>query len=620
MKRVRGAFALGCMALTACGSGSAAGGRLSGGAGFGAAGSGGTGTAGAGGLPMCQVDILPIVPASFDDLTAGPAATMRVRGAPSGPVSALFVWNWTVSLADGSPVPVTTVGNDPSLVEFPLATVGTFTIAVDLVGTGSDCKGLRTITAARPGAKVATFRVHVTPPSTVAVPAQDLQRQVMGGTPSGGNTLTLDNGIMVGFDVVRDDDGTALPSYVRLTDSTSGAVLETHTSKDGPNLLRVAQGTYSTLIVPDGDVAPIAFPPRNAAAFPAGSLAIDDGPMIAGTVTDASSQPVKGATIVLRAADNVSTTGTTDATGAFHLRARAGTFGVTVVTPLAAGGLEAKLAAANGLVVDATAPTPPLAIKLQTGALVTGAVALEGDPANLTTATRATLTTTGMANAATLTVGAGAPRALAGDVRLSLNLAADGTLSTGGVPPGSYALTIFPASASSLDGVTTATLNLPMSAGPMVVQLAQKVMLTGKLLPAAEAWGVRLVALDDGGLPIESEGDSAPDGSFALAVSPFRTYQLRALPRPDQALARASFPVVMVLGASPPAQDHDMPAALLFAGRVVDPSLQGVSTALVQAYCFATAPGCDPTVPVAETITRSDGTFQLMLPDPDGTP
>ena len=96
---------------------------------------------------------------------------MRVRGQlRRGPSYPLFVWKWTVSLADGSPVAVTTVGTDPSLVEFPTTTVGTYTIAVDLRGspTAEPCKGLRTITAARPAAKVATFRIHVTPPSTAA--------------------------------------------------------------------------------------------------------------------------------------------------------------------------------------------------------------------------------------------------------------------------------------------------------------------------------------------------------------------------------------------------------------------------------------------------------------------
>ncbi|HVU51372.1 MAG TPA: carboxypeptidase-like regulatory domain-containing protein [Polyangia bacterium] len=621
MRTGRALVALGCLALAACGA-SAAGKNNTGGGGnaTGAAGSTGAG----GGLPICQIDILPIVPASFDGLAASPTATVRVRGSVTGPVPMSFGWRWTVTLADGTPVPVAAVANDPSLVEFATTTVGTYTIAVELTDAPSTpCAGLRTITVAKPGAKIATFRMHVTPPTTASVPAQDLQRQVTGGTPSGGNTLALDPGIVVGFDVRRAADGSVLPSYVRLTEATTGAVLETRTSMGGANTLRVAQGTYGALIVPDGDVAPVTYPPRAAAEIGAGGLALDDGPAIAGTVADAGGAPVAGATVVLRDGDLVSTTGKTDASGAFHLRARAGTFGVTVVTPLAAGGLEARLDAAGGLVVDATAPTPPLVIKLQTGALVTGTVALSSqDPASLGTGARVAIATTApLAGVATLAVGAGAPRALQGDVRFSLHPAADGTVSTGGVPPGRYDVTVFPASASSSDAVTKATLDLTKGSSSLPVALAQKVMLTGKLLPADASRGVRIVAQDQGGLPVAAEGDAGQDGSFALAVSPFLPYLLRALPRADQALARASFPVVTVTDQAPPALDYDMPPALLFAGRVVDPSLQGVSTALVQAFCIADAPGCaDATVPVAETITRSDGTFQLMLPDPDGTP
>ena len=79
--------------------------------------------------------------------------------------------------------------------------------------------------------------------------------------------------------------------------------------------------------------------------------------------------------------------------------------------------------------------------------------------------------------------------------------------------------------------------------------------------------------------------------------------------------------MISVANADLVGQNHSMPPALLYAGRVVDPSLQGVGTALVQAFCEASdVVGCaDPTVPVAETVTRSDGTFQLMLPDPGGT-
>jgi len=622
MRLARALLCVSCLALAACGSSAGeAGGPGTGGSATGTAGS--SGSAGAAG-PACQVDIIPVIPMSFEGLAAGPTAKVRVRGSITGMVMPTFQWQWAVTLADGTPVPVAPVGpQDPSLVEFPTAASGTYTIAVDLMG--ASCAGLRTIVVAKPGAKIATFRFHVTPPSAASVPAQDLARQITGGTPSGGNTLALDPGIVVGFDVTRASDGSPLPSYIRLTEANTGVVLETRTAAVGPNTLRVAQGSYRTLVVPDGDVAPMTLPARAAADMVAGGISLDDGPPpITGTVADAGGKPVAGATVVLREGDLVSTTGKTDATGAFRLRARAGTFGLTVATPLGAGTLEATLASAGGLVVDATAPTPPLAIKLQTTALVSGTVVLSPtSPASLGADARVSIATAApLSNVATLTVGTGAARALTGDMRFSLNPGADGSVGTGAVPPGIYDVTVFPATATSSDAVTQVTLDLTKGSIPSLpVPLAQKVMLTGQLLPAAASSGVRILAQDEGGLPVSAEADAGPDGSFALAVSPFLPYRLRAVPRADQALAQASFPVVTVMGKAVAGLDYAMPPALLFAGRVVDPGLQGVGTALVQAFCIANAPGCtDATVPVAETITRSDGTFQLMLPDPDGTP
>jgi hypothetical protein len=622
---------LGCLALGACGSSSSAR-NPSGAAGNATGAAGSTGSAGAGGgLPMCQVDILPVLPMSFDGLAAGPTAKVRVRGSVTGPVQPSFEWRWTVSLADGTPETVEPVAaSDASLVEFATEAFGTYTIAVDLMGTGTPCHGQRTITVAKPGANVASFRLHVTPPSTASVPAQDLTRQVTGGTPSGGNTLALDPGIDVGYDVGHAGTGVAVPSYVRFTEVNTGVVIEAHSVAGAPNVVRVAQGTYRMLVVPDGDIAPLAFPPRTAFDISSCGLDIDDGVALGGTVADAAGKPVAGATVVLRNDDLLSTTGKTDATGAFHLRARAGTFGLTVVTPLAAGGLEARLAAAGGLVVDATAPTPALAIKLQTSALVTGTVSLSAtDPTSLGPTARVSIEgqklpgapAPPLPNVATLTVGAGAPRALAGDVHFSLHPGTDGTVSTGGVPAGKYDVTVFPASADTSDGVTKFNLDLTTGSLARPVSLLPKVMLTGTLLPAAASMGVLMVAQDKDGLPVTAQGDAGPDGSFALAVSQGLTYAMRALPRADQALARASFKDVPVSNMAETGLAYDMPPALLFSGRVVDPGLQGVSTALVQAFCVAKGPGCDdPSVPVAEAITRSDGTFWFMLPDPDGRP
>lgn len=618
MSRARVLFAGMALALTACGAGAKTG-DATGGAGAPADG-GSTGAAGSGGVPTCQVNILPVLPASFDGLVPGPSSTMRVRGEITGDVPSSFALQWSVLLADDSPVPVTWV-KGMSLVEFPLASAGTYTISAAL--TNSTCTGTRTITAVRPGAKTTTFRLHVTPSSTELAPAQDFDRQVSGGTPSGRNMIALDAGFVTTLAVARADTGETLPAYVRLTNAATGAVMETRTSATGPNQLRVPQGLYGMVVIPDGDIAPVTFSPRTPADINATPVALDGGAMIQGTVSDGAGAPIAGATVVLRTGDLVSTAGTTDATGAFHVRARSGTFGVTVVSPLTAGGLESKLAATNGLVVDATSASamPPLAIKIQPGALVTGTVALTAkDAASLGASARVTFTGT-LGDVGTIAMGAGTPRSLAGSVHFSLHPGADGTVSTGGVPRGTYKLTVFPAKSDASDAVTTSDVNLQAdSAGPLAVKLTQKVMLTGRLLPAAAAAGAHLFALDDGGLPVEAEGDAGPDGAFALAVSPGRRYRLRALPRAGATLASASFPPFDVNDPAPPVQDRTMPPALLYAGRVVDPSLQGVGAALVQAFCRAADPGCDAAVPVAETVTRSDGTFQLMLPDPDGTP
>jgi hypothetical protein len=570
------------------------------------------------------VEIAPVTPASFDTIAAGPSTVVRVSGNITGLPPAVATWKWTVTLADGSLVPVSKAGPDtPGLVDFPVATYGTYTIAAELVGAG--CTGLRTITVAAPGAHTSVFQLRVTPPSTETAPAQSFERQVVGATPSGANVLALDPGIPVSLQVVRATGGAALPAYVRLTETTSGTLLEARTSTSGPVTLLLPSGrAFSTLVVPDGDVAPMTLPPRSPGQFGAGALALADGALVQGSVQDAAGAPLPGATIVLRAGDLVSTTGTTDAQGAFHVRVHAGTFGVTVVVPMAGGGLEARLDAAAGLVIDEAAAAPALAIKLHPGPLAQGSVALRAmDAASLTADTPVTLTSMApLADVATLTVGAGAPRSLAGAVRASLHPDGGGVVATGGLPRGVYALTVVPAAPDTSDGVTTTTLDL--SGGdlaPTALTLTPKVRLRGQLLPADMAAGVRMIAFDEGGLPIVAQADADPNGLFQIAVSPRRDYALRALPGPGPSpLARATFAVVSVGDGDTPVVDHSMPAALLFAGKVIGPA-QGVGAALVQAYCETPDAACaDPTTPVAETVTRTDGTFELMLPDPGRTP
>src|SRR4051812_15156960 len=68
------------------------------GGGTGQGGSTTTGSGGAGGgMAQCQVNIQPVSPASFDGLTAGPAARLRVRGDLTGLPAAAFTWRWQVT-------------------------------------------------------------------------------------------------------------------------------------------------------------------------------------------------------------------------------------------------------------------------------------------------------------------------------------------------------------------------------------------------------------------------------------------------------------------------------------------------------------------------------------------
>jgi hypothetical protein len=74
---------------------------------------------------------------------------------------------------------------------------------------------------------------------------------------------------------------------------------------------------------------------------------------------------------------------------------------------------------------------------------------------------------------------------------------------------------------------------------------------------------------------------------------------------------------VAVQGADLSVADQLMPAALLHSGTLVDHALQGLGGASIQVYCLAGAAGCtDTETPIAETTTRSDGHFDLFLPDP----
>jgi hypothetical protein len=632
------ALLLGALQAWGCAAASSNGNPVDAGHGSGGSSGGGGGSSGA----LCHVAISPVGSVSFDGLTSGPGVTLRVRGDIRDPSSAGYTWRWSVTAADGSDVAYVSIGNSagvPGLIDLALAQPGSYTIAVDATGAAK-CSGEVTALVQAPNALAATYRFRFVPPPDT-LPIQERQIQVFGRTPWGGNRLVLDRGTSVRVDPRGETvTGPLLPAYLRINDRDGRVIGERHTTAGGPlAALTLVAGSYDLLVVPDGDVAPLLVagrdPSQLAAAMP---LALPRGIAISGTVVDDAGAPLPGARVVLRAGVLPSTMGTSLADGAFTLRAGPGSYGATIVQQSGDGVLELTIPeSARALTIDGVTPPPPMTVRIsRAGSSALTLPLTATDPNSFGAGVRVVVESAApLLNVATVTFG-GSPQMASVRFRAELTPHADGanpgaaTVTIAGMPAAHYRATVFPAAAAAgVDAVTVADIDLSLSAGgsfSQAIALKPKVALTGKLIPEGLAAGVRVTALDVGGdFPIAVGGDAQADGAFSLPVSPERTYSVRAQPGSGQLLARAIFASVKVSAIGAALGSNTMPAALLYSGTVVDDALQPLNGALViQVFCLPVAaddPRCpDPEAPLAETATRSDGFFRLLLPDPGVAP
>ncbi|HEY8925693.1 MAG TPA: hypothetical protein VIU64_15000, partial [Polyangia bacterium] len=72
---------------------------------------------------------------------------------------------------------------------------------------------------------------------------------------------------------------------------------------------------------------------------------------------------------------------------------------------------------------------------------------------------------------------------------------------------------------------------------------------------------------------------------------------------------------------TPPALMLKLQRGRPLSGTVKDAEGAPVGQAFIQIFCVSSVSSCvDPTLSLVEVTTRSDGTFDLLLPDPDATP
>lgn len=591
----------------------------------GTGGSGGTaGGTGGSGNPGCQIVIVPVVPTSFTNLH--PGDRLRVRGQVTGPVAATATWSWSVVGPDGSAIAAEAPTADTALVDIPLAGNGTYAITARY-GTGTmSCSGSVHLTVTPAGARTASFSFRVTPPPGSGWPAQQLPPvAVLGGTPSSDNVLKLEAGTAV---TVRPagDDGSTVAAYLRAVDPSSGLVVEGYvapSSKGGETLL-LPNALYDLLVIPDGIRPPLLLTAQRPTDLAARSFVVDQGLAVTGTVVDGSGRPLSGARISLRAGALPSTLGTADATGAFAVRVRPGTYGATVVPGAAMPGVELSVAAAPGIVVASA----PVHLSVRMAALATARLALTvsdaGNGAKLLIEGREPVAAAGMVEMAvggTIIMGAATMR-----IRTEVPVAPGGNVEVGPLPRMHYRVTVFAAGAAPAATVTTID-DLDATAGDVqrTMTMATPVTLSGTLRTGQ---GARVQAIDtdapaavaaDTVAPFVTQADER--GAFSLNVNPSRRYRVIVDPAAGAPFARAQLPSVAVATAPVTVGLQELPPALLFGGRVVGPHLEPAPGTLVTAFCVGAAPVCaDPTRPIAETTAGSDGSFRLMLPDPGVDP
>jgi len=336
---------------------------------------------------------------------------------------------------------------------------------------------------------------------------------------------------------------------------------------------------------------------------------------VGGTITQAGAGPLASARVELKSASLPSTVASTDATGAFEVRAAPGqSYGVIVVPP--AGSTLAQAESASALVAVSAAGVAPVigfAYDPTTTHRFSAQVRLPGGaPA---AGARLHLLARPIARVGLLTVGTASPAPVGGTVRRELQADAAGGVAAIDVPAAVYDLLVDPPPGSPL-ARTRFTVDLTAADQLLTpLALAPHVTLHGRVLsPATPAAPVRarVVAIERGA-PAIFQAQTDPLGQFQMQVDPGALYDVLATPvvqTPPLARVRAQAQV----GASDLAlADLVAPAGRVVSGIIQDRAGNLLGGTLVEAFLGLCTDGLPA---VGEAAAAADGSFTLAAPSP----
>jgi hypothetical protein len=536
-------------------------------------------------------------------------------------------------MLESSPAAIktTTIDSAGAIVEFPVVAVGRYQVSARIDGQMSCSAGLLNIQTVVPGPTVYALRV-----SASDFPVQDTSVMLAASDPQKAVTVQLQAWVAADLTPKRSDmGGEPLASYVRITNPTSGLSVEADSTR-GSVMTPVLPGqTYDVLIIPVESYAPnlLNGPPSQ---WPR-PLQLDQGVPVNATTLDGGGNAVVGAKMVLRRGTLPSTLGVSNGVGVATLWARAGTraMALYIVPPIGSGLPGAAVGAGDdpttdpGIVLDSSAASLNLSMKWDrvTSAALTIHVLAPGGAATGAGA-RVQVTSkapTGPVGTLTAQPAGGTPVTLraTGNTDIEVVTDATGTAAFTALPIGAYTMMIIPApstgtpTASSL-AITTTTVTLAAGGLTRNVTLSTKSTLNGTLLPLSDSPGTQVIAIDHS---VTAQGavvstTVAADGTYQLFVDPGRSYELLAQPLPGSARGRAVLSTG-VSDATPTIAAATLPIAHPVHGTITGSTSSSIGGTLVQVFCAATSSRClDATFPLAETVARADGSFDLLLPDP----
>jgi hypothetical protein len=589
---------------------------------------GATGAGGASGGCFATVTQISPPPSAVE---AGPKAKVRVQATPGGIVPSPVIWDWTVvsDMQDAGTITPTAIDGAGAIVEFPVAFAARYLVTATISNRPGCRPGTLSVTAADLGAM--QYLLRATAPG---FPVQDTPFPLGATDPQMLATLALNKGTNVMLSPQRTDmNGGPLASYVRVTDPGSGVSVDADTTRGAAMVPLIPTLSYDLLIVPSEAYAPIQMTGLPSSWL----LQLDQGVPVSATTVDSVGNPVVGVRMVLRRGSVPSTVGVSDSTGTATLWARASTsaMSMNIVPPIGSGlpsaavGDGSDLSLGPGIMIALGVTSASLSMKwdhVTTAPLTVHVLAPGGAMTGAGARVRATAkAAAGPVGTLTVQSPGGTPVPLRPIGTTDVEVATDttGAATFTALPVGAYTITVIPASngtaptASSL-ATTTAAVTLGSGGLTSNVTLSMKSTLTGMLLPLSDSPGTQIIAIDRG---VTASGTVvsatvAADGTYQLFVDPGRSYELLAQPPPTSARGRAVL-ALSVSDATPTLATATLPMGHAVHGTVTAALGGALGGTLVQAFCPTTSSRClDGSLPLAETLARFDGTFDLILPDP----